>query len=486
MITLDFEVAFAKGKKYDEARVAQRLHEIFGEKHVSQAEIDKLSYSRDYWLITAQWTLDGKLASKPDFIVWPESTEQIAALLKFANEVEVPVVPFGEGSGVVGAAVPTCGGIVVDMKRMDQVLEINETNLTVRAQTGINGMNLERELNHAGFTMGHIPQSVRTSTLGGYIAMRAAGQFSTKYGKIEDMIHALQAVLPTGDVVTSKSSPRASVGPQVDKLLVSSEGTLGIVTEATLRIWPKPEKQGLVAFAFDTIEDSLAAIRGILQRQVYPAVVRIYDHEETKRHFFEEKRAKKRAMVVFVCEGIAPLVDLEVKVTREQCARHNGVDCGEDPVHHWFETRFNVSEASKFAPLGTVFDTIEVSVMWDNAARLYHEVIKAMKDVEGNLLASGHASHFYPQGVCWYFTFGGAPPEGQSDYEFYQAEWDACIKATLEAGGAASHHHGMGINRTKWMKREWQSLLPVLQQIKRTLDPKNIMNPGKLYEGPFE
>ncbi|MHA1730426.1 MAG: FAD-binding oxidoreductase [Promethearchaeota archaeon] len=486
MENLSFEVIFdKKGKEFNEDKVYEKLCGIFGKDNVTRDEIDKFSYSRDYWLISARWTLDGKLASVPDFIVWPESVDQVSELLKFANEVDMPVIPFGEGSGVVGAAIPVFGGILVDMKKMDAILEINDKNLTVTVQTGINGMNLERELNNAGYTMGHIPQSVRTSTLGGYIAMRAAGQFSTKYGKIEDMILSLEAVLPTGEVVRSKPSPRSSVGPQVDKLLVSSEGTLGIVTEATLRIWPKPEKRGLVSYAFDTIEDTLEAIREVLRKQAYPAVIRIYDHEETKRHFYDEPKAKKRAMVVFVCEGAAPVVDVEVQITNEMCRKYNGVACGEGPVHHWFETRFNVSEASKFAPIGTVFDTIEVSVMWDGAAKLYHDVIAAMKGVKGNLLASGHASHFYPQGVCWYFTFGGAPLDGQSDYEFYRAEWDAAVEATMKAGGAASHHHGMGLNRTKYMHDQWGTLFPLLQKIKRVIDPNNVMNPGKLYDGPF-
>ncbi|MFX0093296.1 MAG: FAD-binding oxidoreductase [Candidatus Hodarchaeota archaeon] len=479
-----FEVIFdKKRKKFDKKTVYEHLIQIFGENNVSDAEIDKFAYSKDYTLITTRWTLDGKLAAMPDFICWSEKTEQIAGLMRFANEVETPVIPFGEGSGVVGGALPIFGGIIVDMKKMDQILEINDKNLTVRVQTGKNGMNLERELNQAGYTLGHIPQSVYTSTLGGYIAHRAAGQFSTKYGKIEDMIISLEAILPTGDVVRSKPAPRSSVGPQVDKLLVSSEGTLGFVTEATLRIWPKPEHRELVSYAFDRIEDSLEAIRVILRRQAYPAVIRIYDHAETARHFYNEKKAKNRCMVVFVCEGHPSVVDVEVKVTTEMCEKYSGVACGEDPVHHWFETRFNVSETSKFPPIGVVADTIEVAVMWDRAPELYHAVIAAIKNVKGTLVASGHASHFYPQGVCFYFTFGGSPPDEQSDWDYYRTVWDAAINATTQAGGSVSHHHGIGIIRSHWMEKEWGSLFPLLKKIKQAFDPKNVMNPGKLYEG---
>ncbi|MBD3190331.1 MAG: FAD-binding protein [Candidatus Heimdallarchaeota archaeon] len=483
---MDFEIIFdKKAKSYDKKKVYQKLVQIFGKKNVSKEAIDQFAYSKDYTLITTRWTLDGKLAARPDFIVWPETTEQIAELLLFANNVKTPVIPFGSGSGVVGGALPIFGGILVDMKRMDQIIEINEKNLTVTLQTGKNGMNIERELNQAGYTLGHIPQSIFTSTLGGYIAHRAAGQFSTKYGKIEDMLISLEAVVPTGEIIRSKPSPANSVGPQLDRLLIGAEGTLGIVTEATLRIWPFPEKKILLAYAFNTIEDALDATREILQAQAFPAVIRIYDKEETARHFPEEKKAKNRCMTVFVCTGYSSVVETEAKVTQEMCANNNGIPCGEEPVHHWFETRFNVTESSTYPPLGIVADTIEVSVMWDNSAKLYHNVIKAMKEVKGTLLATGHASHFYPQGICFYFTFGGEPID-QSDYDYYQAVWNACMEATIEAGGSISHHHGIGINRSHWMKEEWGTIFPVLKKIKQTLDPKNIMNPGKLYEGKVE
>ena len=479
---MDFEIVYSKRKNFDKEKVLKRLIAIFGKENVSNKEIDLLSYSKDSTLLMFRWTLDGKIASKPDFIVWPTDIIQISKLLKLANEEKIPIVPFGAGSGVVGGAVPIFGGIIIDLKKMDKIIEINDLNLTTTIQTGKIGMNIERELNHAGYTLGHIPQSVFMSTLGGYVAHKAAGQFSTKYGKIEDMIISLEAVLPTGEIICSKPAPRTSVGPQVDKLLIGSEGTLAIITEVTLRIWPKPERRALISYAFDSIEDSLNSVREILRKQAYPAVIRIYDAEETSRHFFDIKEAKGKSIVVFVCEGDNLVVELEEVITRECCEKYNGVDCGEEPVHHWFETRFNVSETSKFTPIGTVFDTIEVSVMWDKAAELYHNAIKAMKQVKGTLLATGHVSHMYPQGVGFYFTFAGAPKEEEID-DYYIAMWDACMKATLESGGSIAHHHSCGINRSHWMKQEWGSQFTTLKQIKQCLDPKNILNPGKLYEG---
>ncbi|MHA1156324.1 MAG: FAD-binding oxidoreductase, partial [Candidatus Heimdallarchaeota archaeon] len=202
---MDFEVVFnKKSADFNKIKLDKKLTAIFGEENVSQKEIDILSYSKDFILLSARWTLEGKIAAKPDFIVWPTSSKQISDLFKLANKVKVPIVPFGAGSGVVGGALPIFGGIIVDMKKMDKLIEINDLNLTATIQAGKNGMNIERDLNNKGYTLGHIPQSIFTSTLGGYLAHKAAGQFSTKYGKIEDMIIGFEAVLPTGEVIKSK------------------------------------------------------------------------------------------------------------------------------------------------------------------------------------------------------------------------------------------------------------------------------------------
>jgi alkyldihydroxyacetonephosphate synthase len=275
----------------------------------------------------------------------------------------------------------------------------------------------------------------------------------------------------------------------IDKLFLGGEGTLGIVTKAVCRIWPKPEKQGLISFAFPSMQDALDAIRETLQGQIYPAVIRIYDKIETERHFYNEVKAKDRLMVVFVCEGQSRLVDLETTITSENCLKHNGIDCGEGPVHIWFETRFVVKEASEYAPYGLIFDTIEVACMWQDANQLYENVVQEMLNVPGMLMVSAHASHFYSTGVCFYFTFGGNPEEGEDSYEFYKQAWDAAMRGTLSVKGAISHHHGLGINRTPWLQAEDPDLFGLLQKVKKLLDPNDICNPGKLYDetvAPFK
>ena len=465
----------------DKQKIESKLKEILGENNISTNEVDILAYSKDSTLIGFNWTLQEKIAGLPDFITWPENEKQISEILKLANKEKIPIIPFGEGSGVVGGAIAIYGGIIIDMKKFNTILEINDKDLTVTVESGTNGMNLERYLNAKGYTSGHIPQSLYFSSVGGWIAHRSAGQFSTKYGKIEDIVMGMEVILPQGDILKFKTIARASTGPQFDKLFIGGEGTLGIVTKATLKIWPNPEKKTLLSYAFPSIEDSFNATRQILRENIYPAVIRIYDQFETLRHFPNIDNAKDKVMVIFVCEGNAKLVDLEEIITREKCEKNSGVDCGIYPVEHWFETRFRVTETSAMPPYKIVFDTIEIASLWDNASNIYHLVIESMNKLEGIILITAHVSHFYPNGVGIYFTFAGAPRKEQTDLEFYQECWDTTIKAVLEAGGSIAHHHGIGINRSHWMESEWGTAMNTLRNIKHLLDPNNILNPGKIY-----
>ncbi|MHA1583705.1 MAG: FAD-binding oxidoreductase [Promethearchaeota archaeon] len=467
----------------DWAKIEKDLQIILGKDAVSTKYIDKITYGKDYWLISNQMAMNGKIPAYPDIIVWPKTESHVSEILKYANthNPPIPVIPFGEGSGVVGGAVPIKGGIMVDMKFFDKI-EINSINMTATIGTGVNGKNLQRYLDEHGFRMGHIPQSLHASTIGGYLAHRAAGQFSGKYGKFEDMTKSMTVVLPTGEIVKSKFYPRASVGPMVDRLFLGSEGTLGIATEVVCRIWPFPERQEGVSFIFSTLQDCLDAIRKTIQMNINPAVVRIYDKSETERHFgATEKKSKGKLMVIFVCEGCNDLVDLELKKIRQNCLAQEGEECGDGPIEHWFETRFVVKEASDFAPYDLIFDTIEVSIPWDRANDMYKGIVNNILSVPGAVMATGHASHFYPTGVCFYFTFGAIPRKDMDYLAIYNACWDAAVSTTLKFGGAASHHHGMGLNRTRWMHLEHQEEFELLKRIKKTIDPNNIMNPGKLF-----
>ena len=462
----------------DYGALAEKFRSIVGSEGVSAGGADRLATCRDYWPMGTLWFLEGKAPALPDLVVWPRSSSEVAAVLKLAAENNIPVTPYGEGSGALGGAVPLQGGIALDMKRMNRVLKLDRDNLMVTVEPGLNGSRYEEYLNRHGYTGGHFPQSLRCSTVGGWVACRAAGTFSTRYGKIEDMVVSLEAVLPDGKVIRGRKLPRTSTGPRVDHLFIGSEGTLGVITAITLRIWPYPEKRIYCSYTFETIERALEAIRRLVQAGARPAVARLYDPAETAHHFPDCEAAAGRVILVLLFEGDAGIIAAEEQLAAKLAREEGGLAAGPEPVEHWLETRFNVGLASKLFRQGAVVDTIEVSTNWTNAAPLYHAMQKAILAVEGTALASGHYSHVYPEGAALYLTLVGFPAGDKREY--YRRLWGAAMESCLSLGGAISHHHGVGLHRGLWMAQEHGKALEALRMIKEALDPQGIMNPGKL------
>lgn len=455
----------------------EEVEKVVGSADLKTSEAELIAHSRDFWPLSQIWFLKGKIPALPEAVAYPESTQEVAKIVKLSAKYNVPIVPYGGGTGVLGGAVPLFGGLVVDIKKMNEILEVNDKSLLVKVQAGINGWRYEEALNSLGYTGGHIPQSLPSSTVGGWIACRAAGQFSTKYGKIEDLVVSVEAVMPDGKVVKSKTVPRSSTGPRLEQLLLGSEGILGIITEATLRIFPFPEKRVLLSFAFDELERPLEAVRKILRRGFFPAVVRIYDEAEVSLHFRNLKELEGKSLLLFVLEGDAKLTDLEAGVVAEECRKEGGSFNGEEPVKHWLKTRFDVHLLAEMVKAGAVIDTIEIATTWDKATELYHRTIESLQAVDGTVHASGHFSHFYQDGACLYLTFGGFPT---SPEEYYWQAWGAVMETTLKLGGTISHHHGVGLVRAKWIHEELGEYFEVLKKIKSAIDPLKIFNPGKL------
>lgn len=449
----------------------EKVKSFLGER-VSVEAADLISYSRDYWPISLQWILRGELPALPDVIVWPETTEEVSRVVRVANELGIPVYPYGGGSGVLGAAVPERGGVVVDLKRM-RGLQLYEEDMIVEAEAGVNGYYLESYLNSRGCTLGHIPQSLYPSTVGGWIATKATGQFSTKYGGIEDMLLGLEVVLPTGEVARVEPHPRSAVGPDLRGLFVGSEGTLGVVTRVWLKVHPYPEERVLLSYVHDSFGEALKGVKRTLLRGARPAVVRVYDVVETKRHFYKFEEAYGKVLTIIIVEGSDAVARAEASIVEREIG---GRPLGEEPVNHWLKTRFDVREAPEFAPLGVVFDTIEVAAPWSRVLELYEAFVKSVSSVEGVLFVSAHASHFYLQGACLYFTFAGVPRGDPTD--FYNRVWGAAMRTTLSHGGAISHHHGVGRQRGAWLRDALSGSLALLMKVKSALDPSGLMNPG--------
>ena len=276
-----------------EAELRRQLADVVGTERVSVRADDRDSYSRDMWPRALFAVREGKTAlHPPDVIVWPETEDEVVKIVRLARRLHVPLVPYGAGSGVAGGAVPLYGGITIDMKRMQRILELDERELTVRAEAGINGERFERELERRGYTLGHFPSSIYCSTLGGWLAARSAGQMSTRYGKIEDMALSVRAVTGRGELVDVSRRARAAGGPDWLQLLIGSEGTLGVITSGKLRMRPQPEVRHLRGFEFGSVMAGLEAIRRVLQRGLRPAVVRLYDEFDTMVHLRPAKHEK--------------------------------------------------------------------------------------------------------------------------------------------------------------------------------------------------
>lgn len=455
---------------------ARAAAEIVGAENVSANHADLMSTCRDYWPVNSIWMLEGAVPALPQLVVWPQTTAEVSKVLALASERRIPVTPYGEGSGALGGVIPLRGGVMVDLKRMNRIRSLDEKNLMVTVESGLNGALYEEQLNRAGYTGGHFPQSLRCSTVGGWLACRAAGQFSTRYGKIEDMTVSLEAVLPDGTVFSGRSVPRSATGPRIDFLFLGSEGTLGIITSATLRIWPLPEKRHLASYTFEKFEDGLEAIRRFMRAGTRPAVVRLYDAQETGNHFPE--LGDKRPVLILLIEGAAQIVDAEAAIIEEIVIAEGAAGSGPEHVEHWLETRFNISAASRLLQKGAVLDTIEVTTNWDNSHSTYQTMQEALLAVEGTMIASGHFSHVYPEGAALYVTVVGFP--GEDKISFYKQLWQGAMDACINEGAAISHHHGIGLHRGLWMDEEHGRGLDVLRRVKEALDPHGIMNPGKL------
>jgi alkyldihydroxyacetonephosphate synthase len=317
------------------------------------------------------------------------------------------------------------------------------------------------------------------STVGGWLACRGAGQYSTRYGKIEDMVLGLEIVLADGRIVrTEGHGPRAATGPNLTQLFVGSEGTLGVITEARLRIHPLPPAQERRAFGFTSFEAGLDACRRIMRRGATPAVLRLYDEAESARNF-----EQGGTNVLIVLDETDPaLLAATLAIVDDACTTAGAVVLDEAFVERWLAHRNDVSALAPLWRAGVVVDTAEISGSWSVLPALFADVVAALTNIDGTLAASAHQSHAYTDGACLYFTFAGKGPEGDAAWRehYYRQAWDAVTNATLAHGAAISHHHGIGLNRSRFLPRALGSGFDVLVGLKQTFDPVGILNPGKL------
>jgi alkyldihydroxyacetonephosphate synthase len=432
--------------------------------------------SRDWWPLAMIWALDGEVAARAAAVARPASTDEVAGVLRACNEARVPVTAAAGRSGVCGASVPVHGGVVLDLCPLAGIVHVDEESLVLDVLPGTFGTWLEQTLRtEHGATLGHWPQSIDLSTVGGWLACRSAGQYSTRYGKIEDLVVGLDVALADGRVVHTGNAPRAAVGPDLTQVFVGSEGTLGVITGARLRLHQAPRVERRAAFGFQTFADGIHACRRVLQRGATPAVLRLYDATEAHRSY----QTGDRNVLLVLDEGDGELVEGVMDVVLEECVDAGAEILDAELVGRWLEHRNDVAALEALISRGYVVDTMEVAARWAACPAMYAEATEAIQAVGGTLVASAHLSHSYPDGACLYFTFAGQPETGGRE-AYYRAAWDAGTRAVLAAGGALSHHHGVGLNRARFVRDALGDAFDVLVSVKHALDPHGILNPGKL------
>lgn len=479
---------------------------------------DRVSYGRDLWPRHHLEVRAGEVGRhQPAAIVWPETTEHVVEIVRLAAARNIPIVPFGAGSGVCGGVLPTKNMIVVDLKRMARWRKFDPDVPILDVEAGHMGVPLEEKLERRGFTLGHFPSSILCSTVGGWVAARSAGQCSGRYGKIEDMVVALECVTGTGEVVTLH---QRSHGPSLVPIVVGSEGTLAIVTSATLRLHPAPTKRAFGGWSLPTMKRGWEAMRAVFQAGLRPAVSRLYDPFDAMLARQKKSGGKKKkksaapgtsaaalrtllrkpalfnalldsqiagramggALLVMIFEGEDP--DGDLQRAKDMLASHGATDEGDGPAKHWLERRYAVSyRQSPVLASGLFVDTMEVAAPWGRLEAMYDGVREALGS---DVFVMAHMSHAYPDGCCIYFSFAGSAPPSSSDWDAacerrYDQAWKTALAAVVASGGTIAHHHGVGRSKAPALRGELGTGgLEAFRALKKAFDPHGILNPGAL------
>lgn len=476
------------------------LASIVGEGDIDTDDYNRLraSYGKMIWDVAR--LRERIIENLPDAVVYPKTSADVAAIVKYCTAHRIPIYPRGGGSGVMRGTECNEGGIALDMTRhMNRVLEFNEINHTITVEAGMYIPDLEDTLNRAvelfgakrAYTCGHLPQSYLGATVGGSVVTRGAGQNSTYYGKMEDLVLCQHYVTPAGDIIT-REYPRAATGPSIDQIMIGSEGCFGVMVSATLKVFRyMPENSQRFSFIFPHWEAGLAAGREIMQSQFgFPSVLRLSDPEETdvalKLYGVEgtildkliEARGYKhmeRCLMIGLAEGEIKFAK-NIKERVHEIARDYGaMNTTAYVTRSWEHGRFRDPYMREdLMDYGIIIDTLECAVPWHTIGTLWKNT-RAVAKRRPNTIVMSHSSHFYPQGTNLYFIFIGKFDSGE-DYLEYQA---AIIDSIREQGGALSHHHGIGKMLAPWYEDFTGSTeMGLLRAIKRHLDPGNIMNPG--------
>lgn len=457
--------------------VIEMLRQSFGPDALLTTDADRDARSHDTWPVATVWAKLGRHPYRPDVVVLARSVADVVEVLRIGAATGTPVTAWGLGSSVTGQPLPVAGGIVLDLAGLTGEPELDEIDRTVTVPAGVRGSDLEAWLTDRGLTLNHSPQSLGRSTVGGWIATRATGQFSSRYGGIEDLVTAYQVVLADGTVADLGQRPRAAMGPDLKHLFLGSEGTLGVVTRVTLKVFAQPQRRIFEAFTVPSVAAGLSAMRQISQAGLRPFLVRFYDIDEAA-HAVPDKPAT--APVLFLGhEGLADVAAAEHTAATAIVTALGGTSMGAAPVEAWMRRRYDFSTVEKLlAEPGGYAETVEVANLWSRIGPMYDELKAQLAPLADEVL--GHFSHVYDQGSSLYMILLGRAADDAAALARLEEIWARAMKVVVAHEGEISHHHGGGLARQPWVAESLGTGYPVLRKLKEALDPGHLLNPGKL------
>jgi alkyldihydroxyacetonephosphate synthase len=461
----------------------------------------------------------GQIEFPPDVVAHPRDEREVEAVLAWCSEAKLAAIPYGGGTSVVGGVEPRLGGeyagaVSINLRALDQVLEVDETSRAARIQAGILGPDLEDQLRPTGLTLRHFPQSFEFSTLGGWVATRAGGHYATRLTHIDDLVESVRAITPAG-TWESRRLPGSGAGPSPDRLMLGSEGTLGIITEAWVRLQERPTQKLSVGVSFPDFLAGAEAVRALAQSGLDPSNCRLLDPAEAA---LTHAATDGMAMLVLGFESAHHPVDEDMRYAVETAKGFGGVpgevkggatpqprrgglraapppgEEGSDPVGSWRHAFLAAPYLrDTFVALGVLSDTFETAITWDRFEDFHATVSetarRAIAEICG-IAPNGHGSpvlgcrftHVYPDGPAAYYTVI-CPAKRGGEVEQWDEVKAAVSEAVISAGGTITHHHAVGRDHRPWYDRQRpEPFAQALRAAKRALDPAGVLNPGVLID----
>lgn len=470
--------------------IVEHLRRILpAERVVTDPEVLRLR-SIDNWR-KLEYIFDVFTMPPPAAVAMVTSTDEASAVLAFADEHRINIVPRTGGTATEGGLeTPVRDSIVLDGSLMNRIIEIDAYDMQATVQCGVPLQELEDRARELGLTTGHSPQSKPVAHLGGLVATRSIGQFSTLYGGIEDMVVGLEVVFPGGAVSRIKNVPRRAAGPDIRHIVIGNEGALCFISEVTVKLFPyMPENNRFMGWTLKNMKTGFEVLREVMAGGFRPSVARLYDPEDGQLHF-SHFAAPDDCVVLFMAEGPAGITRATADGIHEIVARHpECVEVDSGLIAEWFADLVwgpdkITREDERIRTTRNVNRTTEISADWSSINEIYERALTRIRqEIEGLTLLGGHSSHSYINGTNMYFNYFydliDCPPEEEGE-KYYLPIIRIICEETLRLGGSIVHHHGMGKVRSRWVEDEYGSSYPMLTTLKRAFDPHGIMNAGTI------